>query len=284
MTAALIRQRSKPVQWVVGERLLQCHGCGAKRTISNEQFTDTCPFCGSRSVIETDALDTFQQPQGILPFALPEQQALANVQEALKGIDERFRNLFNANRVKRTRVEGVFLPFWVYDAVVEVRRTTIDTRGYYDRNQPKRANPYRTEQIPEMMNNVLVCAVHSPPRAMTAQLGKYRLERVVGYDPQMIAQHAAELYSIEFDKAAMDAHEIISTTLRSKYSVATGSSEVKVNVTSLIKQMRFQLLLLPVYSVTLFEEDGEVRPVLVNGQTGKVVLGKAKKQRRNRTI
>jgi hypothetical protein len=78
----------------------------------------------------------------------------------------------------------------------------------------------------------------------------------------------------------MDAHEIVSTELRAKYSGGSVTGDVKVTVMPMMKQMTFRLLLLPVWSVTLFEEDGEVRPVLVNGQTGKVVLGKAKKPER----
>ena len=43
----------------------------------------------------------------------------------------------------------------------------------------------------------------------------------------------------------------------------------------MVRQMSFTLLLMPVWVITLFERDGDVRPALVNGQTGKVALGKA---------
>ena len=38
-----------------------------------------------------------------------------------------------------------------------------------------------------------------------------------------------------------------------------------------------RLVLVPVWAMTINERDGEVRPALVNGQTGKVALGKAAK-------
>jgi ribosomal protein L37AE/L43A len=275
LSAALIKQRSKPVRWIVGERWLQCKACGSTRTLSSEQLSETCPFCGSRNVIEQDALDTFRQPDGLVPFEISEKQALASVREQLKGFGEKLKGFFNPNKVKRAEIEGVFLPFWVFDCVVDVQRTIIDKRSY-DRDY-KPLKPYRVETLPEMENNILVSAVTSPPRAMTRELGKYRLTQAVAYEPGLIAQHGAEIYSIDFDKAAMDAHEIVSTELRSKYGSANITGDVTVNVVPMMKQMTFRLLLLPVWSVTLFEEDGEVRPALVNGQTGKVVLGKAKK-------
>lgn len=276
LAAALIKRRSQPVLWIVGERWLQCRSCGSTRTIPQRQLAETCPFCGSKNVIEQDALNTFQQPEGLIPFAITAKQAMERVEAQLKSLGERFKGFFNNNRVKRSQIEGVFLPFWVFDAVVDVQRTTIDTRGNIDRRRGQ-VSTYQTEQLAEMANNVLVCGVTSPPRAMTAQIGKYRLNRAIAYEPKLLTQHAAEIYDIDFDKAAMDVHEIVGTEMREKYQVMTGSSEVKVNIVPMIKQMTFRLLLLPVYSVTLFEEDGEVRPMLVNGQTGQVVAGKAKK-------
>jgi hypothetical protein len=51
---------------------------------------------------------------------------------------------------------------------------------------------------------------------------------------------------------------------------------------SVVKQMHFRLLLLPVWVGMLEEQDGDRRPALVNGQTGKVVLGKVLKPNADR--
>ena len=45
-----------------------------------------------------------------------------------------------------------------------------------------------------------------------------------------------------------------------------------------IQNMSFRLVLLPVWVASLMEDDGDVRAALVNGQTGKVALGKAEKR------
>lgn len=272
LSQTMIKRRAQPVRWVVGSRLLHCHSCGAERTIPAEKLSEHCPFCGSRNVIEEDALGSFQQPDGIIPFAITEQNALKLMQEQLQSWGEKLKGWVSDNRVKRTDIAGVFLPFWVFDVMFETTRTTIDNRA-----RERRAKPYVRETFPDMKPNVMIPAVAAPPKAMTTRLGKYAIGKAVKYQPKMLAQHAAEIYTTDVEKAAMDVHEIVAEDSRTKYQRMTGSSEVKITVSTMVKNMTFQLLLVPVWSVTIFEKDGDVRPVLVNGQSGRVVLGKAKK-------
>jgi hypothetical protein len=50
-----------------------------------------------------------------------------------------------------------------------------------------------------------------------------------------------------------------------------------VTITSQIRSMSFRLLLLPVWIALLTEVDGDMRIGLVNGQAGRVALGKSQK-------
>lgn len=278
LAMALIKRRSQPVQWIVGERWLKCNSCGAARTLTQRQLSDHCPFCASKQVVLQDALKTIQQPDGLLPFLISQRQAQVQVEEALKGWSQRLAGILNNNRVARVEMEGVYLPFWVFDAVVQVQRSRVYTGSgqKWSRNEKYSVQEaYQQEQIPTARNNVMVCAVESPPRALTRQLGKYQLSGVQEYAPKFLAQHSAEIYTLDFDRAAMDAHEIISQQIHEEYQQS--SSDFTITVTPMIQQMSFRLLLLPVWSVTIVEQDGDVRPALVNGQTGRVALGRARK-------
>jgi hypothetical protein len=70
--------------------------------------------------------------------------------------------------------------------------------------------------------------------------------------------------------------------MRLKYGARelSDNDEVTITVFTNVVQMGFRLVLAPVWVATLTEKDGDVRTALVNGQTGKVVLGKAQKPRR----
>ncbi|MCU0499648.1 MAG: hypothetical protein MUF87_20040 [Anaerolineae bacterium] len=265
LSAALIKQRSQPVRWQVGERYLKCGSCGSSRTIAARQMVETCPFCGSKNVIEQDALETLRQPDGIVPFALSRKNALENLENELSGFGEKLKGLFNNHKVKRVEIEGLFLPFWTFDVILDLLNTIIDTSMFESSRRERNFNVYQTETIPEAANNVLIPGFKYPPRALIDRLGKYSLSRVVGYDPRALAQHSAEIYTLPFDQAAMEAHEQVANQVRQKYHA---------NVSCMVKHMTFRLLLLPVWTITIFEQDHQVRPGLINGQTGRVALGR----------
>ena len=285
LTMALLKHRAQPVQWVVGERLLACESCGAQRTISAETMRDECPFCGSTHIIERDVLQSFQQPEGLVPFAIGEMEARQSIRDRLDGWQERMRGLFNNNTVDSIKLEGVYLPFWVFDAMVEIRRTILRSRPVYEREEQSIFNimrpAYESSTTNDAINDVPVCAVRSPEPLLTRKLGRYDLRSVRPYTAKLLAKHGAQLYSIEFDEASLLVRRQIAVEMRRKHAYSefgTGSG-AEVNIFPSVKQMQFQLLLMPVWVGVLHEADGEVRTALVNGQDGHVVLGKARKPR-----
>lgn len=281
LTQALLERRAQPVQWVIGERLLACQGCGAQRTIPARKLSGECPFCGSNQVIERDVLGSFQQPDYLVPFAIKRQQAVEAIRERLETWTERFQGWFNNNRMARQQIDGVYMPFWLFDASVQVRRTILQNTQSQGENRPRmqRASmqqAYQTYVTPDAVYNVLVCAVEPPPLALSRRLGKFPLERRVPYEPKLLARFPAELYTIDFDQASLEARSQVAQTLRERHS-GGGTSDQTVNVFPSVTQMSFQLVLLPVWVVTIHEEDGDIRPALVNGQTGQVVLGRSRR-------
>src|SRR5258708_1691269 len=194
LSMALLERKAQPVKWSVGGRVVKCQQCGAEHTIPSGQMSQRCRFCGSTQVIVGDALGSFTQPEALLPFTLDDALAKENVEHALHGLGERFVGLFKSNKVEREAVEGVYLPFWVFDAVIEVTR--VKSVGFVEEE--------RTTTT-DAQYDVAVCAVKSPPRELTAQLGAYDLRAAIQYDPHWLAKYPAQMYSIDFDAASLDA-------------------------------------------------------------------------------
>lgn len=279
LTMAMLKRRGQPLRWDVGERLLGCRNCGAERVLGAQVLASSCPFCGSRQVVQRDALDTFQQPDGVVAFRIERDEAQAAVRQALNSRVERFKGFFVRNRVRRAMTNDIFLPFWFFDITLEVRRT-IQVKGAYmainKRDAMKAA--MRTEQINEMANDEGIAAVTSPPRDLLERLLPFDLERVQPYDPALLADRAAELYTIDFERASLKAREKVSRRMREFYGVSSEPfADEQITVMPLVQQMSFRLLLLPFWVAVLEEEDGDLRTGLVHGQTGKVVLGPARK-------
>lgn len=269
----LIRKRGQAVVWAVGEHLLQCRTCGAERTFPPGRIAARCPFCSSKHVIQKDTLESFQQPDGVVPFAISEEQASKNLHKALNTRVERLKGLFINNAIKQTQLEGVYLPCWYFDTVLQVTRTLHDKRSHRDS-----AMAMRQENMTEMANDVMVFGVKSPPSRMLEQMGQYSLETLTPYEPSLLAKYSAEIYTLDFDAASLHARGKISQQMREFYGYTDEPfGDVTVTVHTLVQQMSFRLVLLPVWVAALLEADGDIRPALVNGQTGKVVLGKSRK-------
>jgi DNA-directed RNA polymerase subunit RPC12/RpoP len=278
LLAALLERKAKAVKWVIGERMLHCNQCGAERTIPATQLSARCPFCGSNHVIEQDALGSFEQPEGLIPFRITREEAGANIKKQLKSVAERIKGLFGDNRVARATLNGCYLPYWVFDASVEVTRTRIDNSPGQDRRTYQRYEAYQQMRFDDALFDVCVCAVRSPEAELTGRLGAFDTRQAAAYEPELLAKYPAALYSIDFDDAALQARGNISALMREKYGQRdTADTDVSISVFSSIRQMSFRLVLMPVWIGTLVEEDGDVRTALLNGQTGKVVLGKAEK-------
>lgn len=268
LMVALIKQRARPVRWEVGERVLACQGCGAVRTLPARKMRHTCPFCGSANVITQDALNTFRQPDGLLKFQVRRQAAADAVREALKNPLERVKGFFGDNRVTRATAEGIFLPHWVFDVfgTAIVREEQHDEEGLL-------IGIYRLE-MPAHQYDVTVPAVTSPAPHLLDKLAPYDFSAVTPYTPKLLARFPAELYSVDFDAASMEARTLFRRHTKAIYR---STRRTKRTVTNQIDHMDMRLVLVPVWVFTLYEADGDVRPALVNGQSGAVVLGKAAK-------
>jgi hypothetical protein len=273
---AMLKQRGQSVQWVVGDRLLKCQTCGAERTLQHGAMSEHCLFCGSSHVVQTDALGSFQQPDGLVRFNVNRQQAHEAVQKALHGTVERVKGWFVNNEAGRIELETMYLPFWLFDFSLEVKKTISRTSGSRSTNAYD-VPAVRYESLSEMANDVPVLASKEIDQKLIKGTGRFLFDHVKPYHPDLLASHSALIYRLPFDKAALDARQKVAETMRMMYEDNNGNSKEQVRVSILFQQIMFRLVLLPFWVVTIFEQDGDIRPALVNGQTGAVALGKAHK-------
>lgn len=273
LSMALLERKAKPVTWNVGKRIVKCQQCGAEHTIPAGQMSQRCRFCGSTEVIVSDDFGSFTQPELLLPFVFDEARARENIDQALRGLGERLMALFKSNKVDREIVEGVYLPFWVFDAVIEVTRVKSVGGVEEDRSTTT-----------DGQFDVEVCAVKSPPQDLTGQLTPYDLRAAIQYDPHWLAKYPAQMYSVDFDAASLDARAVIADSMQKKYALRVEerlldmgqdrNNTASMQVYSQVQSMTFRLALLPVWIATLYGAEGETRLAVVNAQTGKTALGR----------
>ena len=271
LTTALLHQQATGVKWIIGARIIHCENCGAERTIPKEKMGSHCLYCGSRHIITRDALDSFRQPDGIVPFSITKTQADEAIQDRLFESWERFKGMFINNKVKQATLIGTYLPFWVFDVMLEVNLSYKDEGNL--------SQPTRREAHADSFRNFALPGVLSPAPRLIEKINMYDMDKMQAYDPSTLARYPAEIYQIDFDKASLEVRGRIRQAITHKYKNKRSSLAGNniMNIWSTMRQMTFQLVLLPVWVATLIEDDDDIRVGLVNGQTGESVLGKARK-------
>ena len=280
LSMALLERKSQPSRWVVGERILHCNECGAERTIPAQNLTHECPFCGSQHVVQQEPAEALEQPDGLIAFRVSRQQAGENIKAELKRTRHRIAAFFDDNRVASGTLEPMFLPFWLFDAIADVTETRTYTGGDRDMLRLAGQGVVTSTTFTDGMYDVMVCGVTTPAPELTGKLAPFNLKEMVAYQSKLLAKSPAQLYGVDFDKASLQARGLISNAMREKHGRKdAGDERMKITVSSLVKSMSFRLVLLPVWIGTLLEVDDDTRAALVNGQTGKVILGKSQKRR-----
>ena len=195
----------------------------------------------------------------------------------MKGVGERIAGIFDDNKVVRATMEGVYLPFWIFDALVEVSKTTYDRRSQARYQNQTPVNPYANVKFNDGLNGVAVAGVKSPPSALTDEIAEFEINAAIPYEPNLLAKTPAVLYDVDFEDASLQAQGKISDHMRQRHGQHEGQNVETLVFTSVL-QMSFTLILMPVWVATLYERDGDVRPALINGQNGRVAFGKAQKR------
>lgn len=280
--AALLKRKADPVKWVIGERTIRCTECGAERTLLHGRMAQICSFCGSKQIVVRDGVDTLYQPDGLVLFTISADAAKDIIRERLGRMNEKLFGLVEENRVARASLEALYLPFWVFDVLLDVNVTVMrkedsetDDR-YREAWQQAMILPYQHYRYHGGVNGVLVPAFRSPPVNLIDAIDDFQISAMIPFEHRLLVGHAAELYSVDYEEASLVARSRAIERARVDYG-QTQSSVYTTMVTAWPVQMSFIQVLMPVWIATLVERDGDVRSALVNGQTGRIALGKARK-------
>ena len=268
LAAGMLRRKNRPLDWNIGKRQLNCQSCGTSFTLSRRTMTKTCHFCHSRHVVVVGVADHFQQPDLIVPIGLDAYMARLAIEKKLKKGFRAITRLF-ADPIQSLELRAVYLPFWIFDAEMRVAWswTNANAHGHH----------------PVLLGDVLWFAGIHPPRSLLASIEPYDLTQGVDYDPRLLAEQPAELYNIDVDRASLDVRRLLgkAAVRRARPSLLarrpmsyddSGPGRLRTNPST--QFMSYRLGLLPVWVALMEEADGDKRQIVVNGQTGRVALGK----------
>lgn len=107
-----------------------CSSCGAELISDGTVAVSTCPYCGNPAVSPGQLSGEFS-PDAVIPFKLAKKDAVAALDNHYKGKILLPKSFKSGNHIEE--VQGVYVPFWLYDAAASGSAVFEATREHRHR-------------------------------------------------------------------------------------------------------------------------------------------------------
>ncbi|MBK9031108.1 MAG: hypothetical protein IPL61_07195 [Myxococcales bacterium] len=278
-TARTRVRRGPAAGLTVGAREVQCRTCGARSVTA--RHADRCPFCDAALVVELPPSADTILPDAVVPFAVAQADADAIFQAWLRA--RWFAPGDLKRRAERGGLDGIYVPYWLYDADSTTRYTGARGEHYWveeaytDRDRQRRTRQVRRTRwhatsgtVRLRFDDVAVCASSGMPRNRMAQLEPWKLDGLRPFDNAYLAGFVAERYSVDLEDGWTRAQGVMEGRIATAVRRDIGGDEQRVhNLDVRHRAVTFKHVLLPVW-VSSFRYRGQVYRVVVNAQTREV--------------
>ena len=270
-------------------RTTVCKECGATISFGDNVTATRCDFCDSAQVMEQEADRNVLRPESLVPFHVDKKVAGEKFSSWIHGLWFRPNDL--KHRAEVEEMNGVYVPYWTFDAQVDSDWTAQAGYHYYDTEtyteRDAQGNTVtRTRQVQrtrwvwssgrrnDLYDDVLICASRGLPHELADRLTTFDTARLVPYEPNYLAGWKAEEYAVELNDAWKTAVGRIESSQRSRCSRdVPGDTQRFLSVHNQFSSETFKHVLLPIW-IASYRYHEKVYRFLVNGQTGEVT-GKA---------
>jgi DNA-directed RNA polymerase subunit RPC12/RpoP len=269
---------------MVEVRTTSCPNCGAKVEITGATYATECPFCDTPVVLDTGS-ERHIKPQALVPFVLTEPEARKAMIGWMGSLWFAPGTLLEYARKGRA-LNGVYVPFWTFDADTASRYTGERGEYYYEtrsvqirvngrmetrQEQVRRTRWYSTSgRVSRDFDDMLVMASRSLPERLGNELTPWDLGALTPYSPEFLAGFQAEGYTVTLADGHAEARGRMADVIQSDVRQDIGGDEQRVHsVDTDWSDESFKHILLPVW-MAAYKYNGKSYRFLVNGQTGEV--------------
>lgn len=270
-------QQQPTAQWQAGEQeqLMDfvCNSCGGQIQCEATTIATHCPFCDSPVVMAPRVAGQLR-PDLVVPFKLDKKAAVEALKKHYSGKRLLPKVFKDENRIQK--IQGIYVPFWLYDAKAEgdvhYRATRIhtwsDSRYYYTRTayfSLHRAGNMGFAGVP-------VDGSVKMDNALMESIEPYDLSQAVDFQTAYLAGYLADKYDADSDSCQSRASERIKTSILSALNQTAFGYHTCVPVSSSVRlsDSRIRYGLLPVWLLNT-QYKGKTYTFAMNGQTGRFV-------------
>ena len=265
-------------------RSTHCPSCGAVVEFQGANHATQCPFCATPVVVDTGSHRRIK-PQALVPFALNEGQARVELVRWLGSLWFAPNGVLEYTRKGRA-MDGIYVPFWTYDAdtashyrgqrgehYYETEWVNVTVNGKSERRQQQvqKTRWFAAQgRVARQFDDVLVMASTSLPPRLGNDLTPWDLTKLVPYAPDYLAGFQAEGYTVSLADGNARAHEVMAGVIEGDVRRDIGGDVQRIDsVNTDYSAETFKHILLPIW-MAAYKYGGKSYRFLVNGQTGEV--------------
>ncbi|NWF47352.1 zinc ribbon domain-containing protein [Hydrogenophaga sp. D2P1] len=251
-------------------RQVRCQHCQAISFFSAEQQGRRCDFCGSTALLPFDeGLDVIR-PQSLLPFKVAEPDARNRLRQ---WYGSRFwaPNALK-HRALTDTLQGVYLPYWTFDAH-GAAHYTAEAGTYYRDSQNKQQVRWRpvSGQVAHRFDDTLVCGSRGVHPALMRAIEPFpTTSELQAYDASYLSGWTVERYALDLAGAAQQGRERMLQGLRQLCAQdIAADTHRNLQLDARFDEQTFKHVLLPVWLVS-YQYGAKTFQAVVNGYSGQV--------------
>ena len=271
-------------KWGVPLLSVHCSHCGEDHLVPPAAIPARCPLCHHGGLAPLPAVLRDEEPEQTVPFSISEERATALMDEWTRG--GWFRPTELRAGILARRMQRYWIPLWLVDAdvkgawraqagfdydVVSHQDRYADGAGWRSREVTEtrvRWEP-RAGHLDRRYENVVAPALDDH-RAVMDRIGKYDLGSRTNYSPGSIGDSAVRVPTLSPEAAWPLAEPAFVRAAEDECRVAAGAEHIReFTLRARFPKLKWTQLLLPAYT-TWYAEGGQVWPVLINGQNGRI--------------
>jgi ribosomal protein S27E len=268
---------------------VKCNGCGANILFPSVQTAGECPFCATPLLTEPTKASPTVIPEGAIPFKIDEKQAKQHIQ---KWINSRwFAPSALKQLAQQEKLQGVYLPFWTYDAQTVSQYSGQRGEYYYEtetytvtvtdedgnESEEERTREVRHTRwysasgwVQRGFDDILISATTAVCQRRLDALEPWGLQNLQPYHPSYLAGFEAQRPQVSLEEGFETAKDIMKPDIYCAVRRDIGGDEQQIHrVETEYNQVTFKLILLPVW-LSCYRYRNQQYQVMVNAQTGEV--------------
>lgn len=254
-------------------RAYSCPSCGAELICDATTAATSCPYCGNPTVVPSQFAGTLK-PDYIIPFHLGKDAAVNALKQHCKGKPLLPRRFSEQSHLEE--VQGVYVPFWLYDgegdvdATFEMTRSTEYREGKFLVTETQHFRAERSGRVG--FEHVPVDASKKMADEYMDSIEPYDYSDLIPFSTAYLPGYLADRYDVSANESAERAERRCrQSCLDAAASTVVGyESCTPLSADVHLKFGRARYALMPVWMLHT-KWNGKDYQFSMNGQTGKFI-------------